>query len=242
MRRRHGTALVVGLALLLGCELGQHGRSASAEDYAAMRERMVRRQIAARGVEDERVLGAMRAVPRHLFVPRARRARAYADHPLPIGNGQTISQPYIVALMTEALRLPKKARVLEVGTGSGYQAAVLARICRQVYSVEIVPELGKRARALLRARGHDNVHVRIGDGYAGWPDKAPFDGIMLTAAPPKIPSPLLRQLKVGGRLVAPVGPVHGAQELIRVTRTREGFKRERLLGVRFVPMTGKAQD
>jgi protein-L-isoaspartate(D-aspartate) O-methyltransferase len=202
---------------------------------------MVRRQIVARGVRDRRVLAAMRKVKRHLFVPARHQAEAYADHPLPIGEGQTISQPYIVALMTEALRIGPKARVLEIGTGSGYQAAVLAEVAGQVYSIEIVPKLGQRARALLKKLGYKNVQVRIGDGYAGWRSKAPFDAVILTAAPPSVPTPLIEQLKKGGALVAPIG-LSGDQRLIRITKTRDGkLRRENLLDVRFVPMTGKAR-
>lgn len=201
---------------------------------------MVREQIRARGVRDKRVLGAMENVKRHLFVPPGGQAEAYEDHPLPIGAGQTISQPYIVAFMTEALRLKASGRVLEIGTGSGYQAAILGDLAREVYTIEIVPSLGQRAAKLLKALGYKNIWVRVGDGYKGWPDKAPFDGIMLTAAPSKVPEPLIQQLKVGGSLVAPVGPA-GDQRLIRLTRTATGVRQEHLLDVRFVPMTGKAQ-
>jgi protein-L-isoaspartate(D-aspartate) O-methyltransferase len=215
--------------------------SARARDLDRERAKMVQRQIAARGVKDKRVLQAMLAVQRHLFVPERYQHQAYADHPLPIGHQQTISQPYIVAFMTAALKLGKKARVLEIGTGSGYQAAVLAEIAGQVFSIEIVAPLGRRARALLKELGYKNVQVRIGDGYKGWPEKAPFDGIILTACPPRVPEPLLAQLnKDGGVLVAPVGPA-GDQKLIRITRTPTGFRRERLMYVRFVPMTGEAQ-
>jgi len=183
----------------------------------------------------------MRRVKRHLFVPPGQRDAAYDDHPLPIGEGQTISQPYIVGLMSEALRLKPETRVLEIGTGSGYQAAILGELAREVYTIEIVRPLGEQARALLAQLGYKNIHVRIGDGYAGWPDKAPFDAIILTASPVKIPEPLIRQLKVGGVLVAPVGPA-GDQRLIRLTRGKDGrVKREHLLDVRFVPMTGKAR-
>ncbi len=207
---------------------------------SAERRAMVRNQIAARGIKDPRVLAAMVRVKRHLFVPAARRASAYADHPLPIGQSQTISQPYIVGAMTEALELKPGARVLEIGTGSGYQAAILGELAGQVYTVEIVPTLGRRSKALLRSLGYKNIHVRIGDGYAGWPDKAPFDAIILTAAPPRIPAPLIKQLRVGGHLVAPAGPM-GNQQLFRLTKTRRGVKKKHLMDVRFVPMTGRAQ-
>jgi protein-L-isoaspartate(D-aspartate) O-methyltransferase len=204
-----------------------------------MRSEMVDRQIVARGVTNERVLDAMRRVPRHLFVPEALRHAAYEDTPLPIGFAQTISQPYIVAAMSEALDPQPTDRVLEVGTGSGYQAAVLAEIVARVYSIEIVEELGLRARADLAAAGYDNVDVRIGDGYAGLPDEAPFDGIIVTAAPPVVPPPLVEQLAMGARLVIPVG--ESFQELRVLTRTEDGMTEETLLPVRFVPMTGRAQ-
>lgn len=211
-----------------------------ADGFADARQRMVEEQIRARGVKDSRVLSAMRTVPRHLFVPAGEREGAYADRPLPIGSGQTISQPYIVALMSSLLEIGPRDRVLEVGTGSGYQAAVLSRLAKQVYSVEIVEPLAKRARGTLADLGYDNVHVRLGDGYQGWPEAAPFDGIIVTAAPPRIPEPLLRQLKAGGKLVIPVG--EGYQDLLVLTRRRDGgFDRTSVLPVRFVPMTGQAQ-
>jgi len=202
---------------------------------------MVREQIQARGVRDARVLAAMLKVKRHLFVPADEEENAYEDRPLVIGEGQTISQPYIVAFMTEALQLKARARVLEIGTGSGYQAAVLGELAREVYTIEIVKPLGERAAKLLARLGYRNIKVKIGDGYQGWPDKAPFDAIMLTAAPERVPAPLLQQLAVGGSLVAPVGPLRD-QRLIRITRSAGGLSREELLPVRFVPMTGKAQQ
>jgi len=204
------------------------------------RERMVTDQIAGRGVRDPATLAALRKVPRHLFVPAALRQQAYADYPLPIGNGQTISQPYIVAFMTQALGLKPSDRVLEVGTGSGYQAAVLAEIVARVYTIEIVTPLAEQARARLRHLGHANVEVRAGDGYAGWPEAAPFDAIMVTAAAPRIPLPLMQQLTNGGRLVVPVGD--DLQELVLVTRRGEKFEERRVLPVRFVPMTGKVRE
>jgi len=203
------------------------------------RELMVQQQIAARGVGDQRVLEAMRKVPRHLFVPPGMQPYAYLDSPLPIGHEQTISQPYIVAFMTEALRLEPDDRVLEVGTGSGYQAAVLSMMVREVYSIEIVEPLATEAAERLRRLGYANVTVRAGDGYSGWPDRAPFDAIMVTAAPDHVPEPLLHQLAPGGRLILPVGQQF--QTLMRIRRTAEGFKREKLLPVRFVPMTGEAE-
>lgn len=207
--------------------------------FCKAREQMVAQQIAARGVKDKRVLQAMRDVPRHLFVPKEMQPYAYADSPLPIGYEQTISQPYIVAFMTEALGLRPVDRVLEVGTGSGYQAAVLSVLVREVYSIEIVEPLAKEATERLKHLGYTNVKVRAGDGYRGWPEEAPFDAIIVTAAPDHIPKPLLDQLSLNGRLVIPVGKAF--QTLIRITRTEKGYKKERLLPVQFVPMTGEAE-
>lgn len=204
------------------------------EDFAARRERMVESQLRARDITDPRVLEAMRRVPRHRFVPPAERALAYGDHPIGIGLGQTISQPYIVAYMTEALALGPDARVLEIGTGSAYQTAVLAEIAREVYSIEVVEELADGASEVLRELGYTNVHLRCGDGYGGWPEAAPFDGIIVTAAPDHIPPPLVAQLRFGARLVVPVG--RGDQELLVLTRTEEGVREEQRLGVRFVPL------
>lgn len=219
-------AVIPLLASLVMCE---------AQDSTESREHMVRQQMEARGVKDARVLAAMRATPRHLFVPKALERRAYEDTPLPIGYGQTISQPYIVASMSEMLTVGAGHRVLEIGTGSGYQAAVLARLAKEVYSVEIVPDLGKQAEMLLRQLGHGNVEVRIGDGYKGWPEKAPFDRIILTAAPPEIPQSLIDQLKNGGRLVAPEGQAW--QELIVIDKDMTGNTKRRVAyGVQFVPM------
>lgn len=220
--------------VLLGCT----ARTAPADPVAA-RERMVREDIEARGIRDESVLAAMRRVPREAFVPPELRDHAHDDAPLPIGHGQTISQPYVVALMTELAAPDAGSRVLEVGTGSGYQAAVLATIAREVYSIEIVPELARESAERLRALGYANVVVRAGDGYAGWPEKAPFDAVVITAAPPRIPEPLLAQLAPQGRLVAPVGD--DDQELVVVTRTPSGYERRTVTAVRFVPMTGEAQ-
>jgi protein-L-isoaspartate(D-aspartate) O-methyltransferase len=204
------------------------------------REHMVETQISARGVRDARVLEAMRTVPRHEFVPERQRDSAYLDMPLPIGHDQTISQPFIVARMTELLALQGKERVLEIGTGSGYQAAILSVLAREVYSIEIVEPLARRAAQDLRRLGYHNVHVRAGDGYQGWPEAAPFDAIVVTAAPPRIPEPLKQQLAVGGRLVIPVGDFD--QELRVLTRTERGLSERAVLPVRFVPMTGSAQQ
>ena len=209
-----------------------------AEDpYRDRRLAMVREQIEARGVRDARVLQAMRTVPRHEFVPTQFLNDAYADHPLPIGEGQTISQPYIVAFMSELLDLDETHKVLEIGTGRGYQAAVLSLLAERVFSIEIVEPLGLGARQRLRRLGYANVEVSIGDGYLGLPDEAPFDRIILTAAPIELPQTLVDQLKPGGRMVAPVGPVYGNQELIVVTKDAGGGVRRRsVLPVRFVPM------
>ena len=209
-------------------------------DWEAMREQMVNAQIRARDVRNPAVLQAMMRVPRHRFVPDAMRPYAYEDRPLPIGNGQTISQPYIVAYMTEVLQLEPAHKVLEIGTGSGYQAAVLAEIAKQVYSIEIVPELADRARRALAETGYRNVDVRTGDGYLGWPDHAPFDRIIATAAPPDIPKRLVDQLAVGGIMVMPVGT--GYQEIVIISKTAQGVTQKRTIEVRFVPMVKKPGD
>ncbi len=203
-------------------------------DLEAERKRMVETQIRARGVRDPAVLAAMEKVPRHLFVPEDLRSYAHADEPLPIGNGQTISQPYIVAYMTEALGLRREARVLEIGTGSGYQSAVLAEIVEDVYTVELLGELSSRARKTLEGLGYANIHYKTGDGTAGWTEFAPYDAILVTAAAARIPQALERQLGRGGRLLCPVGIEY--QELIRLQKRRRALKRERLLAVRFVPL------
>jgi protein-L-isoaspartate(D-aspartate) O-methyltransferase len=196
---------------------------------------MVNEQIIARGVRAESVIKAMQKVERHLFVPEQYRNFAYSDRPLPIGEGQTISQPYIVALMTELLDLKKSDKVLEIGTGSGYQAAILAEICDSVYTIEIIPSLGKQAQALLRELGYHNIHCKIGDGYLGWPEHAPYDGIIVTCAPSKIPQPLKEQLAEGGRMVIPVGATY-TQELVLVTKTKGKLIQKSVIPVRFVPM------
>jgi protein-L-isoaspartate(D-aspartate) O-methyltransferase len=198
---------------------------------------MVDEDIRARGVTDARVLQAMRTVPREKFVPGEMASRAYEDRALPIGQGQTISQPYIVAHMTETLGVLASHRVLEIGTGSGYQAAILGELAREVYTIEIVQELAERAADTLRALGYANVHVRAGDGYAGWPEEAPFDRIMVTAAPEQIPQPLIDQLAVGGRLVVPVGAQGGAQWITIVEKTERGIVQRRTIPVAFVPFT-----
>lgn len=204
------------------------------------RDAMVREHIEARGVRDRRVLDAMRRVPRERFVSPGSESLAYQDSPLTIGHGQTISQPYIVAVMSEAAAIGEDDRVLEIGTGSAYQAAVLAELAREVYTIEVIPPLAERAAALLTALGYANVHTRLGDGYAGWPEHAPFDAIVVTAAPPAVPEALKQQLKVGGRMVVPVGT--GDQELLVIERTATGFSERRLMPVRFVPMVRGAKS
>jgi len=201
----------------------------------AERERLVR-DIERRESLDPRVFKALRAVPRHLFVPEALLNVAYEDGPLPIGEGQTISQPTVVAMMTDALRLKGDETVLEVGTGSGYQAAVLSLLCKRVETIELIPSLAETAKRALKRAGYDNVNVHVGDGYAGLPELAPFDGIIITAAPPSIPEALMGQLKDGGRLVVPVGPSGGIQELVLLQKRDGGFTRSELGAVRFVPM------
>jgi len=207
------------------------------------RWQMVVQQIQARDIHDPCVLEALRTVPRHAFVPEFHRDQAYADSPLPIGHGQTISQPYIVAFMTEALHLDQDSRVLEVGTGSGYQAAVCAEIAREVWTIEIVPELAESAAQTLKELGYLNVHVKAGDGFFGWGDKAPFDVIIGTAAAGQIPRPLLEQLRTGGRMILPCEDADGLQYLVLVTKNGRGeLSQKRILPVRFVPMTGRVQE
>ncbi len=204
------------------------------------RARMVTRQIQARDVNDPNVLAAMRIVPRHAFVGFVEQLFAYIDNPLPIGYDQTISQPYIVAFMTEALKLRGNSKVLEIGTGSGYQAAVCAEIAQEVYTIEIVEGLAKSAKERLKKLGYPNVFVRAGDGYFGWPNKAPFDAIIGTAAAGRVPPPLLEQLKPGGRMILPTGSPRGFQHLVLITKDDKGnLSRRRVMPVRFVPMTGE---
>jgi protein-L-isoaspartate(D-aspartate) O-methyltransferase len=207
----------------------------------AARDKMVDETIVARDIHDPRVIAALRTVPRHEFVPPELQARAYEDNALAIGFDQTISQPYIVAAMTEAAHVGPGTKVLEIGTGSGYQAAVLAELRADVYSIEIVEPLAKRTHATLARLGYTKLHLRIGDGSLGWPEAAPFDAIIATAAPTQVPQPLLDQLRVGGRLVIPVGPEHGDQDLRVITKTAAGTTSETLYPVRFVPMTGRAR-
>jgi protein-L-isoaspartate(D-aspartate) O-methyltransferase len=210
---------------------------AAPADAGAERRRMVEQQLAARGITDRRVLEAMAAVPREELVPAPLRGLAYEDRPLPIGHGQTISQPFIVAFMTEKLEPRPADRVLEIGTGSGYQAAVLSGLVAEVYTIEIVEPLARRAEADLGRLGYRNVHVRAGDGYRGWPEHAPFDAIIVTCAPDHVPQPLVDQLKDGGRMIVPVGPA-GDQELVLLSKREGRVERRAVLPVRFVPMTG----
>ena len=226
------------LFFLPGCTDGKKvSESDPKGDFKAMREKMVETQIKARGVKDPRVLSAMLKVERHLFVSKDLHDSAYFDHPLPIGEGQTISQPYIVALMTELLDLKGEEKVLEVGTGSGYQAAILAELAKEVYTIEIIETLASSAKKLLFELGYKNITVKAGDGYLGWPEAAPFDAIMITCAPDHVPKPLLEQLKEGGRMVLPVGEY--TQELKKITKKSGKIETANVIPVVFVPMTGE---
>jgi protein-L-isoaspartate(D-aspartate) O-methyltransferase len=228
--------------LVSGLGTGCDAQPGPAPDPAAARKRMVQYQLAGleRGITNARVLTVMGEVPRHEFVPPAWRAEAYEDRPLPIGHGQTISQPFVVAFMTERLEPQPTDKVLEIGTGSGYQAAVLAKLVREVYTIEILEPLARRAEADLKRLGFTNVFVRTGDGYLGWPEAAPFDAVIVTCAPEHIPQPLVDQLKEGGRMIIPVGPA-GEQELILLRKQAGKIERRAVLPVRFVPMTGKSE-
>jgi protein-L-isoaspartate(D-aspartate) O-methyltransferase len=237
MRRTWLPALLAAVALIAGCRAPEAQQPPAGDRRDAERRRMVEQQLRARDITDARVLDAMGRVPRHLFVPEPNRAAAYGDHPLPIGHEQTISQPYIVAFMTQALEVGPGHRVLEIGTGSGYQAAVLAELAGQVYTIEIVPPLADRARRTLRDLGYRNIEVRTGNGYEGWPEHAPYDRIMVTAAPDHVPPALVEQLKVGGLMAIPVGT--DVQELRIMRRTASGMETITTLPVRFVPMTGR---
>ena len=207
-------------------------------DFPKARLKMVEEQIVARGIKDSRVIAAMRKVPRHFFVEEALQSQAYSDHPLPIGEKQTISQPYMVALMTETMELKGRERVLEIGAGSGYQTAVLAELAQEVYSIERIRPLAIRARKLLYDLGYFNVEIKIFDGTYGWMEKSPFDAILVTAGAPDIPQPLYDQLAMGGRLVIPVGDI-SVQDLFRIKKTEEGMKKENLGGCRFVKLIGR---
>lgn len=224
------------LIVVVLAETGCTRAHTSAVDVAAQRERMVKEQIVVRGVTDERILAALRKVPREEFVPQDERGESYTDQPLPIGYGQTISQPYVVAFMTEKLRPQPQDRVLEIGTGSGYQAAVLAELVAEVYSIEIVEPLAKTAETTLQRLGYKNVHVKFGDGYKGWAEHAPFDAIIVTCAPDHVPQPLVDQLKENGRMIIPVGPTF-AQQLYLLEKRNGEVRQSAVLDVRFVPMT-----
>jgi protein-L-isoaspartate(D-aspartate) O-methyltransferase len=230
--------LIHNLTFISGCIGDSHDPTRQAE-----RDRMVSEQIVSRGIKDQAVLAAMRRIPRHRFVPALYSAGAYYDNPLPIGHGQTISQPYVVALMSDALALQGAKKVLEIGTGSGYQAAVLAEIVPHVFTIEIVEPLATEAAKTLAELGYRNIHTRVGDGYRGWPEEAPFDAIIVTASSEHVPQPLLDQLAVGGRLIIPVGKAfQEAQELVLYRRTTDGYERTRLSLVRFVPLIRKDQS
>ncbi|MFN3966473.1 MAG: protein-L-isoaspartate(D-aspartate) O-methyltransferase [Endomicrobiia bacterium] len=208
-------------------------------DFVRLRREMVEKQIKARGVKNNRVIEALLKVERHKFVPEKYKNYSYEDYPLPIGYSQTISQPYIVAFMTELIEPSSHDKVLEIGTGSGYQAAILAELCKEVYTIEIIPELGRQAEKLLKELGYKNIKVKIGDGFYGWEEYSPFDGIIVTCAPEYIPEPLIQQLKEGGRMVIPVGDYF--QELILVRKIKGKIEKKKIIPVRFVPMRGKIQ-
>ena len=231
----------VGLVILaVACRASGKGSQVLAPDWDAQRAAMVDEQLRARDIRSPRVLEAMRKVPRHVFVPESQRGNAYEDGPLPIGHGQTISQPYIVAFMTQALDVRATDRVLEIGTGSGYQAAVLGELAKEVYTIEIVTPLAERARETLTALGYRSVHVRAGNGYLGWPEQAPFDRVIVTAAPDEVPPALVDQLSAGGLMAIPVGTID--QELRILRKTAAGLETLQTLPVRFVPMTGKPKS
>ncbi|HEV3392113.1 MAG TPA: protein-L-isoaspartate(D-aspartate) O-methyltransferase [Chthoniobacterales bacterium] len=236
MMRRFGHWLVITVIVATAC----HKQPASSSEFAAERQNMVERQLKPRGIRDERVIAAMAKVPREEFVAENVRGQSYADSALPIGHDQTISQPYIVAFMTEQLRPKPTDRVLEVGTGSGYQAAVLAELVKDVYTIDIVEPLAKEASARLARLGYNNVHVKVGDGYQGWSEVAPFDAIIVTCAPDKVPQPLIQQLKDGGRMIVPVGTTMMDQQLYLLEKKNGELAQTAILPVRFVPMVGEA--
>jgi protein-L-isoaspartate(D-aspartate) O-methyltransferase len=239
VQERHPRGAAAAAALAAVGVLFAGGCQGPADPMQKKRNDMVERQIAARGIRDPRVLEAMRTVPRHLFVPLAEEASAYDDRPLPIGSGQTISQPYVVAFMAEQLRLTGKEKVLEIGTGSGYSTAILAALATKVFSIEIRPELSRQAKEHLEKLGVKNVELKAADGYRGWPEEAPFDAILVTAAPERIPPPLLEQLAPEGRMVIPVGAFY--QELKVIKRQGGGYSEKSVLPVRFVPFVGEAE-
>lgn len=211
------------------------------EQFLVERKKMVYEQIIQRNIHDEKIIQTMEKVPRHFFVPEENRSASYEDHPVSIGYGQTISQPYIVAFMTESLHLKKREKVLEIGSGSGYQAAILAELGTEIYTIEIIPELAKFAEENLKRTGYSSVKVKMGDGYQGWKEFAPFDAIIVTCAPENVPQPLIEQLKEGGRIVIPVGGENQVQELYLMKKVKNELVRQSLAPVRFVPMVGEAQ-
>lgn len=237
-----GPALLGLLSLLVLSFVFSNGLEAATNDFETLRRRMVEEQLicSGRDITNARVLAAMRTVPRHEFVPESQRSEAYADRALPVGFGQTISQPFVVAFMSQQLEPQSTDRVLEIGTGTGYQAAVLAQLVHEVYTIEIVEPLAKRAAADLKRLGSTNILCRVGDGYQGWPEAAPFDAIIVTCAPDRVPPPLVEQLKDGGRMIIPVGPVEH-QELVLLRRVGARLEQRAVLPVRFVPMTGQVQ-
>lgn len=240
---RSGSPRFVALAgvVCAFAAVGVAGQPSGQNDpFEAQRTAMVEEQIRGRGIEEPKLLNALRTVPRHEFVPDSLRDDAYGDEAVQIGSGQTVSQPYLVALMADLLELDGDEKLLEIGTGSGYTTAVLARLARRVYSIEIIDDLAERAQGVLDELGYGNVEVRVGDGYRGWPEEAPFDGILVSAAPEEVPPPLIEQLKVNGILVAPVGgPL---QDLVVIRKTADGLERRQVDVVRFVPMVGRAQE
>ncbi len=233
--------LIIFLVLFHTVVVAGFAESSAEKARAKARRQMVEHDLRTRGIEDASVLKAMQQVPRHLFVPENRRRLAYGDFPLPIGKKQTISQPYIVAFMTQSLNLKKTDKILEIGTGSGYQAAVLAEIVARVYTIEIIPSLAKKAAGLLQSLAYTNIEVKAGDGFFGWPEAAPFDAIILTCSAEKIPQALIDQLKEGGRIILPLGRRNAIQSLILATKRSGKLDKEKILPVRFVPMTGEIE-
>ena len=235
--------LLVGLILHMGCNMGNTNASdnTTPSSYSSERKRMVEYQIEARGIDDKKVIDTFLRVERHRFVPDRYIPNAYEDRPLPIGEGQTISQPYIVAFMTHVLSLSRTDKVLEIGTGSGYQAAVLGELCDNVFTIEVIPSLGRKAEGLLKELGYENVRVKIGDGYEGWEEYAPYDAIIVTCAPTHVPEPLKEQLKEGGRMIIPVGEANN-QELVLLRKIGDRLKKEKVLPVRFVPMVNETGE